>query len=414
MTESAKIKFAHLLLSAVNLQEGQSLFVRCEPVHWPFVNVLGREAYRRGAKYVQVEANHADLYKARIDHSREEHLSFVPGFRSIIQEQYVNDDWARISIAGQEDPDLLASLNPKRNGTAQKALAEVDLPFRRAIQANKIRWVVTALPTPKWAAKVLGGEPGTEAEPGTEVEDELWKIMEPIMRLDQPDPVAAWTAHSEVLGARQQALVDLDLDSVRFVGPGTDLTIGLPRGAVWLGGGSKSPDGLWFLANLPTEEVFTTPDFRRASGTVTLTRPALILGRTVTGARFRFEEGRVIEWSAEDGEETLTALFAIDEQARYLGELALVDSGSPIYQSGLVFHNILFDENAACHIAFGSSYPGGIPGGDEMSPEDYRAAGGNVSAVHSDVMIGSPDVDVIGVTLDGSSVPVLENGAWML
>lgn len=408
MTESARIKFANVLLSAVNLQEGQSLFVRSEPVHWQFVNVLGREAYRRGARYVHVEANHASLYKARIDESREEFLSYVPDFRSIIHKQYVDEGWARITIAGQQDPDLLASLNPKRNGVAQKSLAEVDLPFRRAIQADKIRWVVTAVPTPKWAAKVLGGEPGTE------VEDKLWKIMEPIMRLDQPDPVAAWAAHGEVLGARQQALADLDLDSVKFVGPGTDLTIGLPGGAVWLGGGSRSPDGLWFLANLPTEEVFTTPDFRRASGEVTLTRPALILGRTVIGARFRFEEGKVIEWSAEEGEETLTELFSVDEHARYLGELALVDAGSPIYKSGLVFHNTLFDENAACHIAFGSSYPGGIPGGNEMNPEEYRAAGGNVSAVHSDVMIGSPDVDVTGVTRSGSSVPIMENGAWML
>jgi len=429
MTETVKIKFANLLLSAVNLQDGQSLMVRCEPVHWWFVNVLGREAYRRGAKYVHVEANHSELYKARIDHSRDEHLAFVPGFRSIVQAQYVDEGWARIVIVGQEDPDLLATLNPERNGAAQKAIQAVDSPFRRAIQADKIRWVVTALPTPLWAAKVLGDVAGTGAEP-RDAEDKLWEIMEPIMRLDQPDPIAAWNAHSEVLGARQRALADLDLDSVQFVGPGTDLTIGLPRDAVWLGGGSKSPDGLWFLANLPTEEVFTdglwflanlpteevftTPDFRRAFGEVTLTRPALILGRTVTGARFRFEEGKVVEWSAEDGEETLTALFAIDEQARYLGELALVDTGSPIYRSGLVFHNILLDENASCHIAFGSSYPGGIPGGEEMNPEEYRAAGGNFSAVHSDVMIGAPEVDVIGVTRDSSSVPIMTNGAWML
>ncbi len=408
MTEAVRIKFAKVLLSAVNLQEGQSLLVRCEPVHWPFVDVLSREAYRRGARYVQVEADHADLYKARIDHSREEHLAFVPEFRSIIHEQYVVEGWALITIGGQEDPDLLASLNPKRNGTARKALAEVDFPFRRAIQADKIRWVVTALPTPKWAAKVLGGEPGPK------VEDELWKIMEPIMRLDQPDPVAAWVAHGEDLGTRRQALADLDLDSIRFVGPGTDLTIGIPKNAVWLGGSSSSLDGLWFLPNLPTEEVFTTPDFRRASGVVTLTRPALILGRTVTDACFRFEEGKVIEWSADDGQETLTELFATDEQARYLGELALVDAGSPIYESGLVFHNILFDENAACHIAFGSSYPGGIPGGNEMNTKEYRAAGGNVSAVHSDVMIGSPEVRVIGLTCDDQTVPIMEDGVWLI
>ena len=406
MTESAIIKFANVLLSAVSLTEGQCLFIRSEPIHWEFVNTLAREAYRRGAKYVQVDSYHAGLYRERIDHSREEFLSYVPGYRSKIHEHYVNEKWARIVIAGQEDPDLLASLDPKRNGVAQKALANVDFPLRRATQSDKIRWVVTALPTPGWAAKVFGCEPGPEAS------EKLWKVMEPIMRLDQPDPVAAWVAHGEALGARQNALVELDLHSVRFVGPGTNLTIGLPAKAVWIGGGSKSPDGLWFLPNLPTEEVFTTPDYRRASGEVTLTRPALILGRTVLGARFRFEEGTVVEWSATEGEETLTELFAIDEQARHLGELALVDAQSPIYKSGLVFHNTLFDENAACHIAFGSSYPGGIPGGDDMNPEEYRAAGGNVSAIHLDVMIGSPEVDVIGVTRDGRSVPIMEKGIW--
>jgi aminopeptidase len=406
VTESTSIRFANVLLSAVNLAEGQCLAVRSEPVHWEFLTILAREAYRRGAKYVHVDSAHPGLYKERVDHSREEYLSFVPGYRAKIHEHYVDEHWARISIAGQEDPDLLALLDPRRNGIAQKALAKVDIPMRRAIQSDKIRWVVTAMPTPKWAAKVLGCEPGPEAA------DELWKVMEPILRMDQPDPVAAWVAHGEALAARQRALAELDLDAVRFVGPGTNLTIGLPENSVWLGGGAKTPDGLWFLPNLPTEEVFTTPDYRRASGEVTLTRPALILGRTVLGARFRFEEGRAVEWSATEGEETLTELFAIDDEACRLGELALVDAESPIYKSGLVFHNILFDENAACHIAFGSSYPGGISGGDDMDPDVYRAAGGNVSAVHSDVMIGSPDVDVIGIGRDGQSIPLMAKGLW--
>jgi aminopeptidase len=406
VTESDQIRFAQLLLAAANLQPGQSVFVRFEPVHWPFVLVLAEEAYRQGARYVESVAEHGGMMKARVDHSQEEYLSSVPGYRAATNQRFIDENWARIVISGSEDPDLLASLDSKRVGVVRKAFAKVDLPLRQAVQSDRIRWVVTALPTPQWAAKVFDSNPDEEAV------TKLWEVLKPIMRLDRDDPIREWRNHSDRMDARLATLSKLKLDSLHFSGPGTDLTVGLPAGAVWLGGGSTCQDGLWFLPNLPTEEVFTTPDFRRTTGTVALTRPALIGGVPVVGASFEFTDGRVTAWDATSGREALDEFFDIDPGARFLGEVALVDGESPIYRSGLVFHNTLLDENAASHIAFGSAYPGGVPGGDEMDEDELAAAGANSSLVHSDVMIGGPDVDVAGITADGRSVTLLGGGNW--
>jgi aminopeptidase len=408
MNEESMRDYANVLISAVNLQEGQCLRVKCEPVHWEFVNVLGGEAYRRGAKYVQVDAEHRGLYRARIQESREEHLAYVPESRRAVVDDYISNNWALISLVGNEDPDALATVDPRRNGVVSRAISQINDPLRRATQADLLRWVVAPVPTAGWGAKVFGTSANADAK------DRLWSVLRPILRLDHDDPIRAWADHGQELVARQNALRELELDAVRFTGPGTDLTVGLPEGSLWMGGGSTSPDGRFFLPNLPTEEVFTAPDFRRTTGTVAITRPALILGRLVTGARFRFEDGRMVECSAESGQETLEQFFEVDEGSRYLGEVALVDTLSPIFQSGLVFHNTLLDENAACHIAFGSAYPGCIPGGDEMDDETFRRSGGNRSVQHADVMIGGPEVAVSGERKGGGSVDIIRDGLWKL
>ncbi|MFW5689328.1 MAG: aminopeptidase, partial [Spirochaetota bacterium] len=196
--------------------------------------------------------------------------------------------------------------------------------------------------------------------------------------------------------------------------PGTDLTVGLTERSVWIGGGAETAEGEAFLPNLPTEEVFTTPDFRRTEGTVAVTRPVQVLGSIVEGAWMRFDAGRVVESGATTGGEMLEHYFGIDERARYLGELALVDTNSPIYQSGLVFYNTLFDENAACHIALGSSYPKCLRDGETLSPDEYRDAGGNISTLHTDFMIGSPEVTVTGVRRNGTEVPLIADGVFVV
>ncbi|MFW6313594.1 MAG: aminopeptidase [Spirochaetota bacterium] len=408
MTLDAAQAYADLILANVNLQPSQSLLVKAEPAHWDFVTVLASRAYDHGARYVHVVAEHALLHRARVEHSRREHLGYVPDFRRDRNDLLLDEGWAIVSIKSPDDPDALAGIDAQRNGIVQKAIAEVDYPYRNAVLADKLRWIVVAIPTPKWAAKVLG-KPADET-----AAEELWNLMVPILRLDAPDPPAAWRSHDETLQTRRRTMDALELDAIRFDGPGTELTVGLSERSVWIGGGSTSPDGRAFIPNLPTEEVFTTPDCRRAEGRVVVTRPVQVLGAIVEGAWMEFTGGRVTACGASSGGEMLERYFEIDERARYLGELALVDTGSPVYRSGLVFYNTLFDENAASHIALGSSYPKCIRGGDSLSGEEYREAGGNQSTVHTDFMVGSSEVTVTGIRKDGGEVPIITDGVFVV
>ncbi|MFW5717508.1 MAG: aminopeptidase [Spirochaetota bacterium] len=408
MTTDAARAYADLILSNLNLQPGQSLLVKADPAHWDFVVTLASRAYDHGARYVHVRADHALLHRARVEHSRPEHLTYVPDFRREENNLILDESWAIVSLKSPDDPDALAGIDAERNGIIQKAIAEADFPFRRAVQADRLRWIVAAVPTPKWAAKILG----KQADARTAAE--LWDVMVPILRLDQPDPAGAWKLQLELLRARRESLDTLALDAVRFEGPGTELTVGLSERSLWIGGAARTPDGLEFLPNLPTEEVFTTPDFRRAEGRVAVTRPVQVLGTMVEGAWFQFDGGRVVASGATSGAEMLERYFQIDERARYLGELALVDGASSIYRTGLVFYNTLYDENAACHIALGSSYPKCFRDGDSLTPEQYERAGGNTSRVHTDFMIGSPEVAVVGETRDGRKVPIIENGTFAI
>ena len=408
MTLSDQQDYANLILSAVNFQQDQSLLIKAEPGHWYFISVLATEAYRRGAKYVHVRADHADLYRARVESSKPEHLGVVPAFRHPVNQTMLEEGWAIVSIKSPDDPDALEGLDSTRHGIVQKALADADYPFRRAVQADLLRWVVVAVPTPAWAAKVLMTEPSEAAA------QELWRRLKPVLRLDTDDPTGAWQEQRRVLEQRRQALDALNLDSVHFEGPGTDLTVGLSSLSQWEGGGSKAADNLDFMPNIPTEEVFTTPDYRRTEGTVKLTRPVQVLGSIVTDGWLRFESGKVVDFGASTGADILERYFDLDPRARYLGELALVDTSSPIYQSGLVFYNTLLDENAACHVAVGSSYPKCLKGGNKLSPEEYEQAGGNSSKLHTDLMISSPETTVSGTTRDGSTVAIITDGRFVL
>ena len=223
-------------------------------------------------------------------------------------------------------------------------------------------------------------------------------------------------AHGHELAARADKLNSLRLDRIRFEGPGTDLTIGLMRGSRWQGGPSKTSGGRIFEPNIPTEEIFTSPDYRRTDGRVAFTCPVFVptVGKTVEGGWLRFKDGKVVEYGADKGKDVLDVYMSMDDGASYLGEVALVDSASPIFQARRVFYNILFDENASCHIALGSAYPGCVQGGATMSQDQLKEAGSNASSVHTDFMIGSPEVDVTGIALDGKEVPIIRKGMFSL
>ena len=278
--------------------------------------------------------------------------------------------------------------------------------YKQAVMTDRFNWNVCAIPTEKWAAKVLGRAPGPQAE------RKLWRLLAPIYRLDRPDPIDAWKRHCAALSARAQALNSLAIKYLHFKSPHTDLKVGLHRKALWKGGYSVSSDGIRFIPNLPTEEVFTTPDFRAAEGTVSLTRPAIIFEKEVLGARLEFAGGKVTKVSARTNEQTLRDLIAIDEGAARLGEIALVDGNSPIFKSKKIFYNILFDENASCHFAFGSAYPSCLEGGVQMSVGERKKHGINHSIIHNDVMIGSEEIDVTATTYDGKTAHIIKQGLF--
>ena len=406
-------KYANVILTSLNLQKGQNLLVRTEPVHWNFTSIIAAEAYKRGTRYVRVDSNEKEntlLYKARIEHSDDKYLGYVPSFKTETQRLLVEENWALIVIAGPEDPEALATLDPVRNTKAGKAVAEAGKPFREATQNNRIQWIVAFAPTEILAGKIMDLPPSQLAI------DKLWKVLIPILHLDEEDPSEAWVKSGKTLKRRASALNNIILKEVYFKGPGTDLKISLSQKAIWHGGSSVTDKGVEFSPNIPTEEVFTAPDFRTTEGRVRITRPVLVpaIGKIIEGAWLEFKEGKLVNYGAEKGKDVLDQYLAIDPAAAYLGELALVDSNSPIFKSGKTFYNILFDENASCHIALGSAYPDCYEGGSQLGEKELLKNGINVSNLHTDFMIGSPDVDVTGLTWDGRKIDIIIDGEFVL
>jgi aminopeptidase len=297
--------------------------------------------------------------------------------------------------------------SPDQVGVVQQALARSVRPFRELISRNQTNWGVVAAAASSWAARVFPG-----VEPPQQV-SRLWEAIGRLCRLDRPDPIAAWETHLGELAARTDHLNRKQYSALRYTGPGTDLTIGLPAGHVWVGGRSVTATGIRFAPNLPTEEVFTMPHKDRVNGIVRSSKPLSYGGTLIEGFSLRFAEGCVVEVQADRGEAVLRRLVEMDPGAARLGELALVPHGSPIAQSGLLFYNTLFDENAASHVALGAAYKFTLRGGEAMSDEEFESAGGNLSAAHVDFMIGSKDLDVSGVLPVGTIEPVMRRGEWI-
>lgn len=385
-----------------NVAEGQFVAINAAIEHAPLVRALVRAAYDAAARWIEVRYVDAHVVRAHVERAPENSLSWTPPFALERHRYLVDEGAAVIHVGGNPHPTILADLDQSRVARAQPrellALAS-ELASRKTLN-----WTIVAMPNAGWAELVFG-EPDVER---------LWAAVETAVRLDEPDPVAAWHEHIDRLEARAAVLNGLELDAIRFRGPGTDLTIGVHPQAIWKSARSTTSWGRVHVSNMPTEEVYTAPERGRAEGYVRSTRPLALRGTVVRDLEVRFQNGRIVEVDASEGADVVRGQVDQHENGGYLGEISIVDGSSRVGQTGIVFQDTLLDENATCHIAYGSAVINCVEDTQDATPEELLARNINKSTVHTDFMVGGPDVDVDGITRDGRELPILRRGDWVL
>ncbi|MDX8350892.1 aminopeptidase [Cognatiyoonia sp. IB215182] len=391
--------------TGVNLQPGQDLVITAPIAALDLVRRISVHAYKAGAGLVTPFFSDDEITLARYENAPDESFDRAPNWLFEGMAAAFKGGAARMAITG-DDPMLLAEQDPTRVARVSKANAIASKPAMDPIVGFEVNWNIVAFPGAAWAARVY---------PDVSVEEAQGKLMDAIYvasRLDGDDPVANWAAHSARLQERVDWLNAQDFSALHYIGPGTDLHLGLADGHIWKGGASPALNGVVCQPNIPTEEVFTCPHAYKVEGTVAATKPLAHQGNVIEDIAVRFEAGRIIEATASKGEDVLQALLQTDDGASRIGEVALVPHSSPISQSGLLFYNTLFDENASCHIALGQCYADTIEGGSTLSPDELKQKGGNQSIIHVDWMMGSDAVDIDGITKTGERVPVMRGGEW--
>jgi aminopeptidase len=394
-------RFADLVVRAgANVQPGQGVILRADIAHLAIARAVTRRAYEVGAAWVEPVWSDGPMRRAAVDHVPAEELSRSRDWVLARTREWAEENACSISLAGEPDPHLFAGADPARVAAAR---IEELFAWRRFLLVGNRRWTVVGAPNPGWATEVFG-------EPDV---DRLWAAVAVAMRLDAPDPAAAWQERAAVLAERAAALDALELTEVRYTGDGTDLTCGLPAGVHWTGGGMIAADGVPYMPNIPTEEVFTSPDRRRVDGRFRVTKPVVIAGQVATGLRVTVQNGRIVAATADSGADVVERHLDTDAGSRFFGEVSLVDKDSRIARAGIVFHNTLFDENAGCHVAWGQSFPFAVAGGLAKSDDERAALGLNSSGVHTDVVVGGEGITVTGTGPKGD-VTIIRDDDWVL
>ncbi|SEO63986.1 aminopeptidase T. Metallo peptidase. MEROPS family M29 [Salinihabitans flavidus] len=389
----------------LNLQPGQDLVLTAPTSALPLVRRVVAAAYRAGAGLVTPLLSDEEVTLARYQNAPDQSFDRAPDWLYDGMARAFGDGAARMAIVG-DDPMLLAQEDPAHVSRAGKANSAAYRPALEKIANFDINWTIAAYPGASWARRVFPDLPEEEAVA------RLAKAIFAASRVDLDDPVAAWTAHNEALHLRKAWLNEQAFAALHFTGPGTDLTVGLADDHEWQGGASLANNGVICNPNIPSEEVFTTPHAERVEGTARASKPLSHQGSLIDGIEVTFEGGRITQARASRGEAVLHELLDTDEGARRLGEVALVPHSSPISQSGLLFYNTLFDENAACHIALGQCYAKCFRDGETLGVDEIAERGGNASMIHVDWMIGGPETDIDGITPGGTRVPVFRAGEW--
>jgi aminopeptidase len=407
-------KYAEVIVKVgLNLQPGQRLIIGMPffgtdgtPLEaYPLVRQIAQSAYQAGARYVAVNWDDEELQRIRVKHAATDTMSEFPTWKNEAAIEYINQGEAILIILSQ-NPDLMGGLEPKKVQAKQQTEAQHFHRLWSKMAAGATNWLAVSASISSWAAKVFPDMAKEEAIA------RLWDMIFEACRINLDDPVAGWERHISELGKRTAYLNDKKYTALKYIAPGTNLTVGLPDGHIWHSGSLTSQNGITFVANIPTEEVFTMPHKDQINGVVTATMPLSYGGSLIEKFTLEFSEGRVINAKAESGQDALDNLLNTDGPSRSLGEVALVPYSSPISQSKLLFYNILFDENASNHLALGNAYRFSMDGGEGMTADEFASAGGNESMTHADFMIGSAEMSVDGITDDGAAEPVMRDGEW--
>ena len=395
-------RFADLVVRVgANVQPGSAVLLSSDIAHLEIARAVVERAYAAGASWVEIEWSDGPIRRSRLTHADIGRLTRTRPWVIERTKAWTAERGVSITLIGDPDPHLLDGIDPAK---AAAFPVEEAKAYREAILLHRLRWTVVPAPNPGWAQEVFG-EPDVER---------LWAAVATAMRLDEADPVASWRERAAELAARGRSLNALGLTEMRYRSTaGTDLTVGLVPDSRWTGGSMEDPDGVTYMPNIPTEEVFTSPDRRRADGMISLTKPVIIGGQVVEGLKVTFSGGRITDVTATSGVESVRAQLDTDEGARSLGEVSLVDRDSRIAKAGILFHNMLFDENAACHVAWGQSFPFSVAGGLAKSNEERYEIGLNRSAVHTDVVIGGEGMTVTGAGPNGT-VEIIRDDEWVL
>lgn len=399
-------KYADLLVEiGLNVQSGQRVVINATTDALPLVRLVTEKAYAKGAVDVNVKLGDAKLTRLHAENKSVEEYSRVPEW-AVEERMFYSDEKSGFLSITSSSPELLKGIDPEKLKQASIKGGNAFKEFSNRIQSDYHSWCVAGYPSAEWAKLVY---------PDKSEDDAVLALLDLILytvRAEEEDPVAAWEAHDKNLHEKADWLNNKKFHALRYEAPGTDLTIELPDGHIWAGASSKNKDGHSFMANMPTEEVFSVPKKTGVNGYVSNTLPLSYGGNIIDDFKLTFKDGAVVSHEAGRGKEYLDNLLSTDDGAKYLGEVALVADDSPISNKGVLFYNTLFDENASCHIALGSGYAFCVEGGKEMNREELEAAGVNDSITHVDFMIGSNEMNIYGVDADGNETPVFKQGNW--
>jgi len=397
-------KYAHLILAMVNLQKGQRVIIRGEPILWDFYQTLSEQAYKQGASHVEVWPLSQQLQRIKVDYAQEQHLSYLPQDLFIRYHQALKENAVFIRVHTLIEEDVFHGVDSHRYAICNKQYANMNKKFLDKVMADECQWIVVLYPSRAWTQRVLG--------PTADLR-EAFELLTPILLGQGDDAVAWWKQNNKQVHMRAQKLTQLHIQTLHIYNEKTNLTFYLSERSQWLNATTVSRSGISFMCNLPSFEVFTTPDCRKTHGSVMLTRPVEINDLLVEDAYFEFEEGKVTSFSAKKGQEALRILFE-DPGSRRIGEIALVDKHSPVARSRLFFYDTLVDENAAIHMAFGQAYIQGLEGGARMKEQQLDDIGFNNATYHSDVMIGDEHTQVEANCYDGRTYRIMESGEFVI